>query len=83
MSSPPTRYARSGDVSIAYQTVGDGPIDVVLVLGFRETELLNGRPSDLPFVGGGDVGEQDAHRRAGDAHDDEEVLVDRNQADRE
>jgi pimeloyl-ACP methyl ester carboxylesterase len=34
MSLPPTRYAKSGDVSIAYQVVGDGPIDVVLVLGF-------------------------------------------------
>ena len=26
-----TRYARSGDVSIAYQAVGDGPFDVVFV----------------------------------------------------
>src|SRR3954465_8376948 len=34
MSSPPTRYARSGDASIAYQVVGEGPIDIVLVLGF-------------------------------------------------
>src|SRR5213596_2829001 len=34
MSSPPTRYARSGDVSIAYQVVGDGPVDLVLVQGF-------------------------------------------------
>src|SRR3954466_989361 len=34
MSSPSTRYARSGDASIAYQVVGDGPIDLVLVLGF-------------------------------------------------
>jgi pimeloyl-ACP methyl ester carboxylesterase len=34
MSSPPTRYAKSGDVSIAYQTLGEGPIDLVLVLGF-------------------------------------------------
>src|SRR3954449_3915810 len=34
MSRPSTRYAKSGDVSIAYQVVGDGPIDVVLVLGF-------------------------------------------------
>jgi hypothetical protein len=24
------RYARSGDVNIAYQVVGDGPIDLVL-----------------------------------------------------
>src|SRR5690348_12294790 len=34
MSAPPTRYARSGDVSIAYQVVGDAPTDLVLVLGF-------------------------------------------------
>jgi pimeloyl-ACP methyl ester carboxylesterase len=34
MRSAPTRYARSGDASIAYQVVGDGPIDLVLVLGF-------------------------------------------------
>ena len=34
MPTPPTRYARSGDVSIAYQVVGDGPLDLVAVLGF-------------------------------------------------
>jgi pimeloyl-ACP methyl ester carboxylesterase/plasmid stabilization system protein ParE len=34
MSTPPTQYARSGDASIAYQVVGEGPIDLVLVLGF-------------------------------------------------
>src|SRR5215211_6879365 len=34
MKTPPTRYAKSGDASIAYQVVGEGPIDVVLVLGF-------------------------------------------------
>src|SRR5689334_23441005 len=28
------RYARSGDVNIAYQVTGDGPIDLVLVHGF-------------------------------------------------
>jgi hypothetical protein len=28
---PETRYARSGDVNIAYQVVGDGPFDVVLI----------------------------------------------------
>ncbi|MDQ3881376.1 MAG: adenylate/guanylate cyclase domain-containing protein [Chloroflexota bacterium] len=28
---PRTRYARSGDLHIAYQTVGDGPLDVVVV----------------------------------------------------
>jgi pimeloyl-ACP methyl ester carboxylesterase len=31
---PETRYARSGDVNIAYQVVGDGPLDLVLVPGF-------------------------------------------------
>jgi len=34
MSVPQTRYAKSGDTSIAYQVVGDGPIDLILVLGF-------------------------------------------------
>jgi class 3 adenylate cyclase len=31
---PETRYARSGDVSIAYQVTGDGPFDVVRVPPF-------------------------------------------------
>jgi class 3 adenylate cyclase len=31
---PQTRYARSGDLSIAYQVVGDGPFDLVLVHGW-------------------------------------------------
>ena len=30
---PETRYALSGEVNIAYQTMGDGPIDIVLVIG--------------------------------------------------
>ena len=29
MEIPETRYARSGDISIAYQVAGDGPFDVV------------------------------------------------------
>jgi pimeloyl-ACP methyl ester carboxylesterase/DNA-binding CsgD family transcriptional regulator len=31
---PETKYAKSGDVSIAYQVVGEGPVDLVLVPGF-------------------------------------------------
>jgi pimeloyl-ACP methyl ester carboxylesterase len=31
---PETRYARSGDVAIAYQVFGDGPIDLVFAPGF-------------------------------------------------
>jgi pimeloyl-ACP methyl ester carboxylesterase len=34
MSSPTTRYADSDGTSIAYQVVGDGALDLVLVLGF-------------------------------------------------
>ena len=32
--SAPIRYARSGDVNIAYQVTGSGPFDLVLVSGF-------------------------------------------------
>lgn len=32
--TPTTRYARSGDLSIAYQVVGAGPLDIVFVPGF-------------------------------------------------
>jgi pimeloyl-ACP methyl ester carboxylesterase len=31
---PRTEYARSGDISIAYKVVGDGPLDVILVPGY-------------------------------------------------
>ena len=31
---PETKYAKSGKLSIAYQVTGDGPLDLVLVLGF-------------------------------------------------
>ncbi len=34
MGPPEIRYARNGEVSIAYQVIGDGPIDLVLVGGF-------------------------------------------------
>ena len=34
MKAPETRYALSGDVHIAYQVVGEGPIDLVFVPGW-------------------------------------------------
>ncbi|HJQ06145.1 MAG TPA: adenylate/guanylate cyclase domain-containing protein [Nocardioides sp.] len=34
IARPKTQYARSGNVSIAYQVVGDGPIDVLYVPGY-------------------------------------------------
>ncbi len=29
-----TRYAKTGDIHIAYQVVGDGPVDIVLAAEF-------------------------------------------------
>ena len=34
MNRPQTQYTKAGDVSIAYQVIGDGPLDLVLVPGF-------------------------------------------------
>ncbi len=34
MQIPDVQYARSGEVAIAYQTVGDGPVDIVMARGF-------------------------------------------------
>jgi hypothetical protein len=31
---PETRYARSGDVHLAYQVFGEGELDIVIVNGF-------------------------------------------------
>jgi class 3 adenylate cyclase len=47
---PGTHYARSGDVSIAYQVVGDGPIDIVFVNGFvGNLEVQAENPRDRDF----------------------------------
>ena len=39
-AAPETRYARSGEVSIAYQVTGDGPFDVVYVPPFTSNVEL-------------------------------------------
>ena len=36
MQVPETRYARSGDVNIAYQVVGDGPVDLLWIPVFAQ-----------------------------------------------
>jgi len=43
---PPTRYAKSGDVNIAYQVVGDGPFDLVCVPGWVSHLDLNWEEPD-------------------------------------
>jgi pimeloyl-ACP methyl ester carboxylesterase len=49
---PETSYARSGDVSIAYQIVGDGPFDLVFVPGFvSHVQLRWELPSVGPLLG--------------------------------
>jgi class 3 adenylate cyclase len=51
--TPETRYARSGDVSIAYQVVGEGPFDVVFVPpGTSHVELGWDVPSMRAFKEG-------------------------------
>jgi hypothetical protein len=47
---PETRYARSGDVNIAYQVVGEGPFDLVAGSGIefedRGVHPLKGLPGE-------------------------------------
>ena len=45
---PETRYARSGDVHIAYQVVGEGPFDLVVVPGPFPTWSTSGRRPQPP-----------------------------------
>jgi pimeloyl-ACP methyl ester carboxylesterase len=46
-----TRYTRSGDVSIAYQVVGDGPFDLVYVPGWVSSiELMWDEPDYAAFL---------------------------------
>lgn len=48
---PETRYARSGDVNIAYQVIGDGPVDLVLTPGFvSNVELSWEEPSFARYL---------------------------------
>src|SRR5438876_2914480 len=48
---PTTRYAVSGEVNIAYQSMGDGPIDIVLVPGIvSHVEFLHEFPEYTAFL---------------------------------
>ncbi|MBI5015216.1 MAG: adenylate/guanylate cyclase domain-containing protein [Deltaproteobacteria bacterium] len=50
-SMPKTRYAKSGKVHIAYQVVGDGPLDLVFVLGWvSHVELVWENPAAARFL---------------------------------
>jgi pimeloyl-ACP methyl ester carboxylesterase len=48
---PVTRYARSGEVNIAYQVVGEGPLDLVFVSGWvSNLDLMWQEPSYARFL---------------------------------
>ena len=48
---PLTRYAMSGDVSVAYQTMGDGPIDIIAIPGaISHVEFLHEMPGYTAFL---------------------------------
>jgi pimeloyl-ACP methyl ester carboxylesterase len=48
---PETRYAASGDINIAYQTMGDGSIDIILVPGIAShVEFLHEFPGYTAFL---------------------------------
>ena len=57
MTPPETRYAKSGELRIAYQVVGNGPLDLVFVPGFvsnldswwEESGRRISSPVSLPF----------------------------------
>ena len=50
METPETHYAKSGDVSIAYQVMGSGPFDLVWVSGFvSNVELAWQQPTLAAF----------------------------------
>jgi pimeloyl-ACP methyl ester carboxylesterase len=48
---PVTRYARSGDINIAYQVVGSGPVDLVFVMGWvSHLDYFWAEPSFAAFL---------------------------------
>jgi pimeloyl-ACP methyl ester carboxylesterase len=49
---PQTRYAKSGDLNIAYQVVGEGPLDLVYVPGWiSNVELMWEEPAHAHVLG--------------------------------
>ena len=50
---PQTKYAQSGDVSVAYQVTGKGPIDLIFAPGFlSHLELMWDEPRHAHFFHG-------------------------------
>ena len=50
MDAPEVRYTKSGDINIAYSVVGEGPFDLVFIVGWVVSTLefaWDGRPADF------------------------------------
>src|SRR5947208_1003099 len=51
MDKPQTRYAKSADVNVAYQVVGDGPLDLVMAWGWlQHLDLQWAEPTIATFL---------------------------------
>ena len=51
MEAPQTHYTRSGDVHIAYQVVGEGPVDLVYIFGLaHNVELVWENPPQARYL---------------------------------
>ena len=51
LAVPETHYARSGDINIAYQVIGGGPIDLVFIMGWvSHLEYFWAEPSFARFL---------------------------------
>src|SRR5262249_45825253 len=48
---PETRYAQSGDFSIAFQVMGEGPVDIIVIPGlFSHIEFMHELPGYTAFL---------------------------------
>ena len=53
VNPPETKYAHSGDFSIAYQVIGDGPRDLIFVPGIiSHVEFFHQLPGYTDFLNG-------------------------------
>jgi hypothetical protein len=67
LSEPQTRYVKSGDAHIAYQVVGDAPVDLIVVRGYiSHVEVAWESPALAAFSSGPRAGERDQRRSAED-----------------
>ena len=73
MTPPETRYAKSGDVHIAYQVLGSGPIDLVFVPGFG---MLWKNPADGQWLRSCTIITTDANELIAPIHDRMPVILD-------